>query len=235
MPPQAARPYQSMNASALPGPPRWRSPFALLLALLVQSAWWTLMQRTPARPQAVGDAALTAPLLWLAPPVQQASPRHDQARRSTPQDRPQQAAAVQPVSTSVLETSPASPSVAMPSPEASPADATDALTGPAARPPMPLNLALPPQRAASRAESLLGRMLNDPRANREQRGIGWAVADAADALPTTIQDATDGTGARLIRQGSKCLRVRESRARLLNPMDEQFRNAPAQVSRCVND
>lgn len=99
----------------------------------------------------------------------------------------------------------------------------------------PLNLALPARRAASQPESMLGQMLNDPRTQREKRGIAWAVADAAGTLPTTVQDSTDGTGARLIRQGSKCLRVRESRAKLLSPMDEQFRSAPAQVSPCVND
>jgi hypothetical protein len=82
---------------------------------------------------------------------------------------------------------------------------------------------------------MLGQMLNDPRANSSKRTLEFAIADAAGTLPVTTQTSTDGTSSRLIRQGSKCLRVREFRGKTLDPMNESSKNAPALVGRCVND
>ncbi len=101
--------------------------------------------------------------------------------------------------------------------------------------PEPLKLGLAPSRPASgpRGESMLGQMLNDPRANSEKRSVEYAVADAAGTLPVTVSNATDGTGAKLIRQGSKCTRVTESRVSTLNPMDERARGLPSMAGACT--
>ncbi|UXH77149.1 hypothetical protein [Roseateles amylovorans] len=97
-----------------------------------------------------------------------------------------------------------------------------------------LNLALPPRRAASDspAETMAEQATRDPRANRERRGVEWAIQDAAGTLPVVVQAGTSGSGTTLVRQGSKCTRITENRVAALHPMDARLRDAPAVAGEC---
>jgi len=213
-----------MTTHVLPGHSRWRLPAGLALALLVQAALLLLLQldRSPTRHAPQEENKLLT-LLLFAPRPPQLPPR---AKQQDPRTTPKPSSA-QPAITlaPVAESTAPAPSMTAPS-----AAAVTAIAAPAA----PLNLSLPPQHSASgpRGESAVSRALNDPRSNSAKRTVEFAVADAAGTLPVEVQDSTDGTGARLIRQGSKCTRVRESRARMLNPMDEGLKGTPSTAGAC---
>lgn len=208
---------------ALPAPPRSRRLIGLLLALLAQILWLPLLLL---RPQPSALPAKLSGLLEL---------RLIEPRRKPAPLPPRTAAA--PMAPSVPAPAQAAPSTAAePEPiHTAPAPSTEA--APAVTAPAPLRLALPAQRPASgaRPDSLLGQMLNDPRANSERRGVAFAVADAAGTLPVVTQTSTDGTDSRLIRQGSKCLRVKEFRGKIIDPMNANLRGAPSMTGHCVND
>jgi len=213
-----------MTTHALPGHSRWRLPAGLALALLVQAALLLLLQLDRSRTRhAPPEAAKLLTLRLFAPRPPEAPPktRPLDARKAQQPGSAQPAFAVAPAAESAAP----APSMTAPS-----AIAVTAIAAPL----VPLNLSLPPQRAASgpRGESVVSRALNDPRSNSAKRTVEFAVADAAGTLPVEVQDSTDGTGARLIRQGSKCTRVRESRARMLNPMDEGLKGTPSTAGAC---
>jgi hypothetical protein len=207
-----------MTAHTLPHPSRSRALIGLLLALLVQGSWLLLLQLDRHRNKPAAPS-LTALRILAAP----AAPESKHARPAA--SRPALAR-----------------SLASPWPEASavvpttvaPAAPTTAATAAA---PEPLKLGLPPEHPASgpRPESMLSRMLNDPRARSAKRSVEFAVADAAGTLPISTQSSTDGTNSTLVRQGSKCIRVAEARIKTLNPMDDNARATPSVVGPCVKD
>ncbi|MET0519054.1 MAG: hypothetical protein ABW005_09490 [Burkholderiaceae bacterium] len=214
-----------MNPSPLlPRPSRARALLGLLAALLVQGLWLGLLGllrldgRGPQRPPAAGllELRIVAPAAKavarpLAGPLAEALVRRETA----------------------VPRSPATPGPALDG--AAPVPSVNASATAITPPPLRLGLP-PPERAASgpRAESMLGQMLNDPRSHSPRRTVEAALADAAGSLPVDIQSSTDGTNSRLVRQGSKCVRVSEARIKTLNPMDEQSKGAPAVSGACVN-
>lgn len=209
----------------LPGPPRSRLLLGLLVALLVNGAWLLLLQLQRPPPGAAPSRLIALRLLAEKPQV--VPP--ERSREPRPRSVPRAAVAVP------------MPEVPVPAPEAAAPAAPPAVPAAPATTvavpgrPEPLKLGLPPARPASgaRGESMLGQMLNDPRANSAKRTVEYAVADAAGTLPVTVSNSTDGTGAKLIRQGSKCTRVTESRVSMLNPMDERARGLPSMAGACT--
>lgn len=195
----------------------------LALALLVQAGWLLLLQlhRSGPDPQ---QRPYRLALRLIAEPVAKVSQRPAPAARS---DR---FAAARPTPTPTTLVTPDEETSAAPAPLRS-------SQMPAAALPAPLNLALPPSRPASgpRAESMLSQMLNDSRSRSAKRTLEWAIADVAGSLPVTSAAATDGTNSKLIRQGSKCIRVAESRIKTLNPMDDGARGAPDVSGSCTNN
>lgn len=213
-----------MKAVSLPGPSRSRALLGLIAALLVHGVWLLLLQWE--RQRGTPAAAATRLELRILPSAS-LTPEPRLARPT--------ARSVSRINTSAL---------VLPAPETSTAapGATAALETAAATPAattshMPLRLSLPPERPASgpRAASMLSQMLNDPRSHSVKRTLEWAVADAAGSLPIDVQSSTDGTNAKLIRQGSKCIRVAEARIKTLNPMDENAKGTPAVAGPCVTN
>jgi len=210
-----------MTTHAWPSPPRWRTPLGLALALLVQGVWLLLLQLDRPQSQPAPKRLLT---LWLlTPPSAENPPPRRQDARKEPRQARRPDADHPPPPLTVVPVVPA-PITAAPSPTAPTITAA----------PAPLNLALPVQRAASgpKTESVISQALRDPRSNSAKRSVENAIADAAGTLPETTSDSTDGTGARLTRQGSKCTRERDSRSRVLNPMDEGLKNIPTMAGKC---
>ena len=78
-------------------------------------------------------------------------------------------------------------------------------------------------------------MLNDPRSHDLKHGVEFAVADAAGTLPISVQSSTDGTQSKLIRQGSKCIRIAEARIKTLNPMDDNARAVSSVTGGCFKE
>lgn len=98
-----------------------------------------------------------------------------------------------------------------------------------------LNLALPKMPASSDARlRMADQVRNDPRSHSEKRTLESAMADAAGTLPVETSISTSGSGSKLVRQGSKCLRVYDNRVAALNPTDDRLKDAPMLVSRCFN-
>lgn len=194
------------------------------LALLVQTGWLLLLQLQrpnvdahkrdyPLTLRLIAEPAAAKPMTRPALPTRPATATPTlPARTTTPADEPNAA----PPATSDA-----------PAPQRSSQVPASTLAA-------PLNLALPPARAASspHRESMLSQMLNDSRSRSAKRTIEWAVADAAGGLPITSGASTDGTNSKVIRQGSKCIRVAESRIKTLNPMDDNARGAPDAVGKC---
>ncbi len=103
------------------------------------------------------------------------------------------------------------------------------------RPRTPLNLALP--KAAMQADPrtrMAEQIRNDERAHTAPRTVESAIADAAGTLPIVTSVSTSGTGSRLVRQGSKCVRVYENRIAALNPTDDRLKDAPSVSGSCYN-
>lgn len=99
----------------------------------------------------------------------------------------------------------------------------------------PLNLALP--KAAMQADPhtrMAEQIRNDERAHTAPRTVESALADAAGTLPIVTSVSTSGTGSKLVRQGSKCVRVYENRIAALNPTDDRLKDAPSVSSSCYN-
>lgn len=203
---------------------RSRRVVGLLLALAAQGLLWLpLLRVEPQRLAVAGPALLEmrvlAPQPQLSRPVASPARHHPAARDAPPSPT------LAPAAAALLEPS-------------APADATLSTATATTTTPARLQLALPAAPAASGPQppgSMLSQILNDPRANSAKRSIEFAVADAAGTLPTVIQSSTDGTQSRLIRQGSKCLRVREARIKTLAPMHEATKATPAIAGSCVND
>lgn len=214
---------QGGAALHLPRPPRRRLLLGLLAAVLVNGAWLLLLQLQ--RPSVGGAASRLISLRIL--PEELEAVRPERLREPKPRGAPRAAVAVPTPEVPVPE------AVAPAAPPAVPAAPATTVAVPGR--PEPLKLGLPPDRPASgaRGESMLSQMLNDPRANSAKRSVEYAVADAAGTLPVTVSNSTDGTGAKLIRQGSKCTRVTESRVSMLNPMDERARGLPAMAGACT--
>lgn len=212
-----------IRASRLPRPPRSRAVLGLLLALLVQAGWLSLLQldrRGPGKPK---PPALLELQLLAETPAMAANPK------ASPRSRA--------VRDFVATTVPRSLLLPAADPQPTILDAMPQHTA-VATAPAPLKLSLPVERPASgprRSESMLSQVRSDPRSHSVRRTVESAVADAAGTLPVTVQASTDGTNSRLIRQGSKCIRVAESRIKTLNPMDESAKGAPDVYGNCVND
>lgn len=212
-----------------PRSPRSRVPLGLALALLVQVGLLTMLQLPRLSGKAGASGLLELRLLAPAP-----------APAPVPSSRPAQPAPVMARSASpVASPLPAAtaPERAAPDPQPPPAGTISAGPAPAAAHPGPLNLTLPPERAASgpARESMLRQMLADPRANSVKRTPWHAFADAAGTLPVTTDTSTDGTGSILVRQGSKCTRISPARIRMLNPIDENLRGMVASAGPCYKD
>jgi hypothetical protein len=98
-----------------------------------------------------------------------------------------------------------------------------------------LNLALPKAGAASDARlQMADQIRNDPRAHSERRSVEWAIADAAGTLPVEVGESTSGSGSKIVRQGSKCVRVYENRVAALNPTDDRLKDAPSMAGKCFS-
>lgn len=215
-----------MTDAALPRPPRTRLLIGAALALLVQGVWFGMLRMERSTPKAVPRAGVQVrllPDLTVRPPPP-ATARIAPPRRLMP-PRPQTAVP------SIEDFVVSAPSPATPAPANSPSLNTPANS---AEPRTRLNLALPPRAASSPVESMAEQATRDPRANRERRGVEWAVQDATDSLPVVIQNGTSGSGTTLIRQGSKCTRVTENRVAALNPMDDRLKGAPSMAGSCFN-
>lgn len=214
---------EALSPHHLPAPPRSRLLLGLLAAALVNGGWLALLQiKRPVAP--VASSRIVLRILAEKPVVPPPPPGDDEGMRVPPSNLP--AVPVLPVpELTGVPASPIQQAAALPTASAA---ATPAR-------PEPLKLGLSPARPASgaRGESMLSQMLNDPRANSEKRSVEYAVADAAGTLPVTVSTATDGTGSKLIRQGSKCTRVTESRVSMLNPMDERARGLPSMAGACT--
>lgn len=212
-------------ARALPRPPRLRAGIGLLLALLVQLGGWLLLQQQH-RP---ASAKLGPALMELRLLAERQPPPRSEAV-ATPVPAPRRAAAPRQDEDAAPVLPVSSLPVALPQVPSEGANSSRPIAA-------PLNLALPPARPASGPRppaSMLSQMLNDPRSHSVKTSVESAIADAAGTLPVTVQDATDGTNSRLVRQGSKCTRVTEARIKTLNPMDDASRGAPSVSGACVN-
>ena len=118
---------------------------------------------------------------------------------------------------------PAAPAVATLSLPAAPAPAASAAPR--------LNLQLS-TRSTDAATRMLEQVHNDPRSHSAPLGVEYRIADAAGTLPTEIVDSTDGSGGKLVRQGSKCTRVTPARIGTLNPMDARATSLPSVSGDC---
>lgn len=96
-----------------------------------------------------------------------------------------------------------------------------------------LNLALPKSAPASSPLVRMAEQIrNDERSHSAPRSVESAIADAAGTLPIVSAVSTSGSGSKVIRQGSKCTRVYESRVAALNPTDDRLKDAPAMAGSC---
>ena len=96
----------------------------------------------------------------------------------------------------------------------------------------PLHLQLPIRMAAP--PTMLDQVRQDPRSHSAPVTIEHRIADAAGTLPVQIMDSTDGSGSKLVRQGSKCTRVTPSRIGTLNPMDPRATSLPSVSGACYH-
>lgn len=210
----------------LPAPPRSRLLLGMTAALLVNAGLLLFLQRD--RPAVKAASRLIALRILPSETIPE--------RRPPPRAAPATAPTARTIAVPAPEVAVTAPALAAPvattvaTKAAEPASAATA--GPTR--PEPLKLALPAGRPASgpRSESMLSQMLNDPRANSEKRSVEYAVADAAGTLPVVVQDATDGTGNKLVRQGSKCTRVVTPRIGMLNPMDPRAQGFAGMAGSC---
>jgi hypothetical protein len=216
-----------MTDAALPRPPRTRLLIGAALALLVQGVWLGMLRMERTMPTAGPRAGVRVRLL----PDLTVQPPPPPAARIAPPIRfiPPRPQAFVPVVEHLIVDSDLTP--ATPAPANSPNVDTPAHSD---EPRTRLNLALPPRAASSPVESMAEQATRDPRANRERRGVEWAVQDATGSLPVVIQNGTSGSGTTLIRQGSKCTRVTENRVAALNPMDDRLKGAPSMGGSCFN-
>lgn len=207
----------------------------LLHGALVGLLWW---QRPPAARPSVSAAlgAVPAPLWlrWLPEPPAAAGPADRSPvpppprmpRRAVPEP---EAAARSPQAITVPATAPQAAAAAAPVPPADPAaPAADPLPAARPEPQRPLQLALPPRRAASEPPAALTR--DDPRvrdtssyAERLARGIG-----TDDRLHESVQP--DGT--RRFQRGTGCVLARSARAAELDPFNQSARPIPRGISPC---
>lgn len=212
-------------AISLPAPPKSRLLLGLVAALLVNGGLLLFLQLKRPVTKSPSQALISLRILPEEAPlperVQLARPPAAMPRMPTAIPVPPPEVAI----TAPVVAPPVTTQAAEPAPSMTP--------GPAK--PEPLKLALPAGRAASgpRAQSMLGQMLNDERGNSPRRSVEYAVADAAGTLPITVSDSTDGTGMKLVRQGSKCTRVAEARVSKLNPMDKNLQGFAAMSGACT--
>ncbi|MBB3196980.1 hypothetical protein [Roseateles terrae] len=215
-----------MTDAVLHRPPRTRLLIGAALALLVQGVWLGMLRLERGAPAAGPRAGVRVRLL-PDPTVQPTPPPAARIAPPMPRLSPRPQAPVLPIE----DFADSALSPATPSPANSPSVNTPANS---AEPRTRLNLALPPRAASSPVESVAEQATRDPRANRERRGVEWAVQDATDSLPVVIQSGTSGSGTTLIRQGSKCIRVTENRVAALNPMEDRLKGAPSLAGSCFN-
>ena len=124
--------------------------------------------------------------------------------------------------------------VRLPHSDAPPADATGAAFSPGSGR-TTLNLALPRQRAASDPVlRMADEVRHDTRSHSVRRSVEWAVADGAGTLPVEVSVSTSESGSKLVRQGSKCVRVYENRVAALHPTDDRLKGAPAMSGKCFS-
>ncbi len=216
-----------MTEALLPRPPRSRLLIGAALALLVQGVWLGMLRMERSMPTAGPRAGLRVrllPDLTVQPPPPPAARTAPPMRFISP--RPQEF--VPSIADFFADSD---PSPATRAPANSPSVNTPAHSD---EPRTRLNLALPPRAASSPVESMAEQATRDPRANRERRGVEWAVQDATGSLPVFIQNGTSGSGTTLVRQGSKCTRVTENRVAALNPMDDRLKGAPSMAGNCFN-
>lgn len=213
-----------MTPITLPAPPKSRLLLGLVAALLVNGGLLLFLQLKRPVTKSPGQALISLRILPEEAPmperVQLARPPAAMPRMPTAIPVPAPEVSI----TAPVVAPPVTTQVAEPAPSTTP--------GPGK--PEPLKLALPVGRAASgpRAQSMLGQMLNDERSNSPKRSVEYAIADAAGTLPITVSDSTDGTGTKLIRQGSKCTRVVAPRIGTLNPMDPSAQGFAGMTGSC---
>jgi len=170
------------------------------------------------RPAWREDAARSIELRIIAPPPvpsrRQAGPREARATPPVPPTVPQRQATVQ---------TPELTAIAMPAAPAVPASAASTPH---------LNLQLP--HAVVAAPGMLEQIHADPRSHSAPVTLEHRIADAAGTLPVEVVDSTDGSGGKLIRQGSKCTRVTPARIGTLNPMDSRATSLPSVSGPCYH-
>jgi hypothetical protein len=201
-----------------------------LLALLVLMHLLALQglnghRQSPAQP-AAGKALIQISLLPARVPARQvrlpAQPRHSALRRSaaatalTPAVNPE-----------------------MPNPDsqdrqaATTPDKASESTGPAPVKPLAqrLNLALPGKPASGAQPAPAQWAAMDPRANSHRPDFGERMAAAIGSDPT-LREEIINPGHRRIRQGSRCLDLKDTRNSQINPFDETARMGPKLMSAC---
>ncbi len=98
-----------------------------------------------------------------------------------------------------------------------------------------LNLALPKGALTADPRTRMAEQIrNDERSHSAPRTVESAIADAAGTLPVVTSVSTSGSGSKLVRQGSKCLRVNENRMAALHPTDDRLKDAPALAGSCFS-
>lgn len=205
-------------------PNRRRTAAGLIAALLMQALWlWLLhVERAPGAP----TERRVAVVRLLPAQTRAQDPAHAPAAQQ-PTERPHR-----------TDAAPADPAAAPgaavdPRADARPDPETVRPAGPSGEARSTLNLALPRGRAAS--DPVMARQVrDDPRSHSERRTLEWTIADGAGTLPVDDQPSTSGSGGRIVRQGSKCTRVYDSRIAALNPMDATLKGIPPSVGNCFN-
>jgi hypothetical protein len=198
-------------SSSIPKPRRRWSLLALLAALHLLGLL-AMIQAVRKQP-AAQPRSIELSLIAEQPRPQPPSP----PRRETAAHAPTLPAVEQP-STVAAPTVAAALPATLPSPPASAASAP------------PLRLDLPAMMKGQPSARDLA--MRDPRSHTPRATLESHMADALGVLPAEVQDSTDGTGSKLIRQGSKCTRVTPSRIGTLNPMDPRAASLPAVTGAC---
>lgn len=224
-----------MTAARWSGPPRGRRWIALAAALLVQGAavsllWmdhgWRLRGHR-ASPRLTEIRLL--PLHDARPPRSPRPPAPEPRRIDTPRLPAPIVVAAPEVTVTAPVPSTSIRVVAAPEASASGASA------PLGNGRSTLNLALPKGAATGPGDpryQMADQVRNDPRSHSPRRTVESAIADAAGTLPVTTSVSTSGSGSKVIRQGSKCVRAYENRVAELNPSDDRLKDAPMLAGSC---
>jgi len=197
----------------------------LLHAALIGALW---SQRAPLSRGPAGAPPVQAPLWLRSMPTTTPlhAPMPAEVKRTQRQVLPRMA---QPVRQPQAITVPATVDNGGPTPAAAATDTrADASTMADTGPPRPLNLALPPRRAASEPPTALTR--DDPRV--QERLSYEARMARAFGTDTRLHESVLPDGTRRFQRGTSCVQARSARAEELDPFNKSSRPLPRGISPC---